>query len=111
MTMYVTNNTDAEISVLFEAKELKFPVGEPIEISEFAARHLFGYGVTDKEPCLVRLGWQKTNADFIPAVEKLMLIDISETEPEKNHSLSPVVEQVVPMPEKARGRKPLHRVA
>ena len=109
--MYVTNNTDAEISVLFEAKELKFPVGEPIEISEFAARNLFGYGVTDKEPCLVRLGWQKTNADFIPAVEKLMLIDISETKPEKNHSLSPVVEQVVPMPEKARGRKPLHRVA
>lgn len=109
--MYVTNNTDAEIKALFQASELCFPVGETVEISEFAARHIFGYGVNDKEPCLVRLGWQKTSADFIPAVEKLMLIDISETLPEKNHSLSPVVEQVVPMPTKARGRKPLHRVA
>jgi hypothetical protein len=109
--MWVTNKTGAVIRVNFEARDVSFPVDEPVEVTDFAARHLFGHGVEDKVPCLVRLGWQQTANDHEKALEKLALVEVSDEKPVKNHSLSPVVEQVVPMPEKARGRKPLHRVA
>lgn len=108
--IYVTNGSNELLTDMYNGVTYKFAPGQTVELPEPAARRIFGYGEEDKEPCLVRLGWLKTNKDFIDAVEKLMLFELSNTKPEKNHSLSPVIEQVVPLP-KARGRKPLTRVA
>jgi len=105
-TIYVTNGGKEPLTSMFNSVKYTFAPGETVELPEPAARLIFGYGEKDKEPSLVRLGWIQTSKDFIPAIESLMQFELSETAPEKVHSLSPVVEQVVPLP-KARGRKRL----
>ena len=104
-TIYVTNSGKEPLTSMFNSVKYVFAPGETVELPESAARLIFGYGEKDKEPSLVRLGWLQTSKDFVHAIERLMKFELSETKPEKNHSLSPVVEQVVPLP-KARGRKP-----
>lgn len=110
-SIYVTNNGEDNLVSMHNGVEYSFPPGETVEIPEAAARLIFAYGSNDKERAMTRIGWLKSNKDYIEAVERFMKFELSEQKPEKNHSLSPVVEQVVPMPIKARGRKPLHRVA
>jgi hypothetical protein len=105
-TIYVTNGGKEPLTSMFNSVKYTFAPGETVELPEPAARLIFGFGEKDKEPSLVRLGWMQTSKDFISAMERLMQFDLSETAPKQVHSLSPVVEQVVPLP-KARGRKRL----
>ena len=110
-SVYVTNYGEETLVSSYNGIEYTFSPGETVEIPEAAARLIFAYGSDNKERAMTRIGFMKSNKDFIEAVERFMKFELSEQKPEKNHSLSPVVEQVVPMPIKARGRKPLHRVA
>jgi len=95
--VFVRNNGDQAFSDAHNGVIFNFVPGVEVEISEVAAKHIFGYGDDDKEPYLVRLGWMKMNTDFPVAME-------FSREPSKPvHLSAPVVERVAaPLP-KARG--------
>jgi hypothetical protein len=97
--LYVTNKTDKTLILQYEFKELKFPSNETIVVSEDCARHIFGYGVSNKEPYMVSLGFIKTTNDIPDGLKILEKFEISQEQPKKNHLLSPMVERV-PLPSK-----------
>jgi len=76
----------------------KLVVQLPLE----AARHIFGYGDDNKEPYLASLGLCLTANEIPDGLKRLANFVITEDAPQKNHSLSPVVEQV-PLPPAKRG--------
>ena len=94
--VFVTNHGDTVLKDGWDGVVYEFNKGATVEIPDFVATHIFGYGVDDKEPCLIRLGWIKTSNDFKDGLEKLSKFEIT-THPVKNHSLSPVVGKV-PLP-------------
>lgn len=102
--VFVTNQ-GVPFTGRFENVEYQFDTNKEVELSEEAAKHIFGYGVDDKEPYFVRLGWMKMNTDLPRAKERLTQVKFS-SEPAKVHLSAPVVERVAaPMPEpKAKGR-------
>jgi len=93
-TIFVTNNSDKKLLDGFAGAKYVFEPGETVEIPTEAARHIFGYGVDDKHPHLVRLGWIKTEEDWDAGVERLSNWVLSDQPPKKNQSLSPLVERV-----------------
>lgn len=105
--MYVTNKTDKELVVDYGCVEVRFPVNTPIEITDHAARHIFGYGEKDKLPFMTSLGIVRTMNDIPEGLKTLEKFEITDDLPKKNHSLSPVVEQV-PLPPKKGGGKVQH---
>lgn len=90
----------------FENVEYHFHTNQEVQLSEAAAKHIFGYGVDNKEPYFVRLGWMKMNTDLARAKERMQDIMFSNEPAKKVHLSAPVVERVAaPMPEpKAKGR-------
>lgn len=104
--MYVTNRTDKELVIDFGCKEIKFPVNQPVEMTEYGVRHVFGHGVEDKEPHMASLGIIRTRNDIPEGLKILAKFEITEELPAKNQSLSPLVEQV-PLPPKRGGGKVL----
>jgi hypothetical protein len=97
--VYVTNNTDKTLVTQYEFKELKFPSKETISVSEDCARHIFGYGISNKEPYMASLGFIRTTNDIPEGLKILDQYKISQDPPTKNHLLSPMVERV-PLPSK-----------
>ena len=104
--MYVTNRTEKELVIDYNCAELRFPVGKPVEMSEYGVRHVFGYGLEDKdkEQHMASLGIIQTRNDIPKGLEILAKFEITEQLPTKNQSLSPLVEQV-PLPPKKGGGK------
>jgi hypothetical protein len=102
--VFVTNNTDAAFEDGYAGEVYKFLPGKPLEISVEAARHIFGYEDANKEPYLIRLGWTMTRMDMEAALEKLSKFVITEENPKKHHSLSPVVERVPLTPKRGGGK-------
>jgi hypothetical protein len=102
-SVYVTNNSEKPLKDGFSGVFYEFAVGKTVEIPEEAAAHIFGYGVEDKIPHLTRLGWSVSQNDLGEALQKLSQWDFSVENPQKNHILSPVVEQV-PFPKRGRGK-------
>jgi hypothetical protein len=101
--VFVRNNGDQTFSDAHNGVVFDFVPGVEIQISEVAAKHIFGYGDDDKEPYLVRLGWMKMNTDFPLAMEKLGKFSFSREPSKPVHLSAPVVERVAaPLP-KARG--------
>lgn len=105
-TMYVTNRTDKPLNVEYGCVPICFPVNQKVKISEEAARHIFGYGVENKEPFMAAIGLIQTTNDIPNGLKQLEKFEIIPGEAEKNHSLSPVVEQV-PLPARRGGGKSL----
>lgn len=105
-TMYVTNKTDKPLNVEYGCQPVCFPVNQRVQISEEAARHIFGYGQENKEPFMAAIGLIRTTNDIPDGLKLLEKFEIVPCEPEKNHSLSPVVEQV-PLPARRGGGKSL----
>ena len=103
-TICVTNKSEKAISYEYGCVEYTFPVGKPVKINLNAARHIFGYGEQDKVPYLAQLGIIQTTNDIPKGLEILSKIEMRQEQPEKNDSLSPVVEQV-PLPPKRGGGK------
>jgi hypothetical protein len=109
-TLYVTNNWDKAVSMAYCFKQYEFPKGQTVAVEEDAARHIFGFDQEDKEPYMVRLGWQRTHADLEESLKIYESFVFSSEPPKKNHSLSPVVERV-PSPKKAGGNVPAQQAA
>jgi len=104
-SIFVTNH-GIPATGRFEGVEYSFGTGEEVEISEGAAKHIFGYGVDNKEPYFVRLGWMKTNTDLQRAKDRLAQITFATESRKTVHLSAPVVERVAaPMPEvKTKGK-------
>ena len=100
--VWVTNTTDEFFADMLDGKQYNFPPNKPIEISGDLAQNIFGYGVEDKTPILVRLGWTKVTSDIPKALERLEKFVISDTQPQTYHNASPVVDRV-PFPASRRG--------
>jgi len=108
--IFVTNHTDKPHKDGYAGVFYVFEPAKTIEIPVEAARHIFGYGVDNKEPYLARLGWMITSNDLDKALENLSKWELSTEPPKKNQSLSPLVERV-PLPVKKAGGKVLQAVA
>lgn len=104
-TLFVTNN-GSPFTSRFEGVEYSFEPGKEIEIPLAAAKHIFGYGVDNKEPYFVRLGWMRMNTDLPRAKERMAQVSFSSEPAKKVHLSAPVVERVAaPMPEvKPKGK-------
>jgi hypothetical protein len=102
-TVYVTNGWEKDFESYYAYKLYKFPMNETVEIPIEAACHIFGYMCMDKVPHMTAAGFIRTMNDIPAGLELLAKFKISEEQPKKNHSLSPVIERV-PLPP-AKGGK------
>lgn len=109
--VYVTNHSDKELSASFNYVNLSFPIGKTVEISQDAARHVFGYGDNDKEPYLARLGWIRLHSELEQGLERLSKFHISTEALETNRSLPSAIGVVALHVEKRGEQKPNKRAA
>jgi len=100
--VYVTNYTQEPLKDGFGGVYYEFLPNQTVEISEEAARHIFGYNDPDKAPYLARLGWVRNTGEMQAGLERLAKWELSTQPPKKNQSLSPLVERV-PLPAQKRG--------
>ena len=111
MSIFVTNNSDQDLKDGFGGVFYNFVQGSTVEIPLEAAKHIFGYEQEDKTPYLARLGWAKTTNELKDGLQRLSKWELSTQPPQKNQSLSPLVERV-PLPsQKKAGGKVLKAVA
>jgi hypothetical protein len=73
----IVNNTGKTIKARYDGKEYVFNNGEPTDVHQLAAAHIFGFGQDDKTNAFHRLGWLATN-DQSDALEKLKLIEFGD---------------------------------
>jgi hypothetical protein len=109
--VYVTNNTDKDLYAEYNFVGYDFPVGNTVEITVPAARHMLGYGDEDKEKYLVQLGMIRLHSELEEAMENLKKVNISSEHPTKNRSLPSAVGVVPLRIEKSVGGKVNQRVA
>ena len=110
--LFATNTSDQKLVVTYEYKQWEFPVGQPVEITPHFAQFVFGHGETDKEPCLVRLGWVRLHSELEQGLEKLALFKISDQVLESEDCSLPSAVGVVPLhAEKRAGGKANQRAA
>jgi len=57
MNLRVTNRNSFTLKDRYDGIDYVFKPNESVVIEEEAARHIFGYGVEDKIPFMVRQGW------------------------------------------------------
>lgn len=105
-TLYVTNTWDKDFITEYGCEDVKFPVGKTVEISEVAARHIFGYQDENKEKYMAAHAWIRTTNDIPDGLKILEKFKITHELPQRNHALSPVVDRV-PLPPKRGGGKVL----
>ena len=94
--IYVTNMGSQHASGLFCNQNYDFPPGVCVETPLEIAQHIFGYGLDNKEPCLIRLGWVKMNTDLPRALERLSQFRFTKEPMRTDQSLGPLVERVAP---------------
>ena len=99
--IYVTNHTQEPLKDGFGGVFYEFLPGTTVEVSEEAARHIFGYNDPNKTPYLARLGWVKNTNELKDGFKRLSEWTLSNEPPKKNQSLSPLVERV-PLPSNKR---------
>lgn len=105
-TIFVTNNGDFSFEDGFNGQRYTFAVGSTVELPVLAAKHIFGYGETDKTAHLIRLGWLKMSNEVDLAMAKLAKFRFDLQKPMNDHSKAPVVDKVAPLPFKnGRGAK------
>ena len=111
-TVYVTNKSDKTLVVSYAYKDVEFPVGKPVEVPLVLAKFVFGHGVTDKEACLVRLGWVSLHSELEQGLERLSKFVISDKPFVEEDSSLPSAVGVVPLHvEKRAGGGNRQRVA
>lgn len=94
--VFVTNNSENKLTAEYAYEEYNFPVGKTVALSPVAARHIFGYGDSNKEPYLARLGFIRLHSELDEALERLSKFEISDQPPQQNRSLPSAV-GVVPL--------------
>jgi hypothetical protein len=100
--VWVTNVGEEFFIDQWDSVQYAFSPNKPVDIPDYVARHIFAYKMSDKTPCLARLGWAVTNNDVPKAMERLNKFVITEEKPQSYHNASPVVERV-PLPVSRRG--------
>lgn len=111
-TVYVTNKSDNNLVVNYAYNKVEFPVGKPVEVPLALAQFIFGHGVTDKEACLVRLGWVSLHSELEQGLERLSKFAISDKPLIEEDSSLPSAVGVVPLHvEKRAGGGNRQRVA
>jgi hypothetical protein len=103
--VWVTNTSDEFLTQYWDGKPHSFPPKKSVELKEELAQFFFGYGLDDKFPVLVRLGWTKMATDVPKAMERLNKFVISANQPQTYHNTSPVVERVPPLASRREGGK------
>ena len=110
--LFATNTSDQKLVVTYEYKQWEFPVGQPVEITPHFAQFVFGHGETDKEPCLVRLGWVRLHSELEQGLEKLAKFLITDQPLESEDCSLPSAVGVVALhAEKRAGRNTNQRAA
>ena len=94
--VYVTNNSEQRLVAKFEYKDIEFPVGESVQVSAQAAKHIFGFGVDNKEPYLAHLGFIRLHSELEQGLQKLAQFEITSELPQQDRSLPSAV-GVVPL--------------
>ena len=74
----VVNNTGKAIKARYDGKDYLFSPGEPTDVHQVAAAHIFGFGLDDKTNAFHRLGWLSATSDYEAALEKLNGIEFGE---------------------------------
>ena len=109
--VFVTNNSGQPLVVEFNYKDITFPVGESVEIPVSAAKHIFGFGVENKEPYLARLGFIRLHSELDEGLERLAKFQITSEPPQQDRSLPSAVGVVPLHVEKRAGGKSTQRAA
>lgn len=105
-TVYVTNIGEKTLTDGWDGVKYAFEPGKTVEIPEFVAGHIFGYGFEDKTPHVVRLGWAKTTNDIPGALANLENFVISTEPPEVRRSVPPgKADSAQPLPAASQGRR------
>lgn len=75
----VTNHSAETLVAAFHGDEYVWEPGEKLNMSEDAARHVFGFGLSDKSSAFHRLGWLNTKPDgqMKDALNKLKLFQFT----------------------------------
>jgi len=107
--LYVTNKTDKKIETKYNFETYTFPVNNTVAVSPEAARHIFGYGIEEKEPYLARLGWIRMHSELEEGLEKLSKVDILTASEQENRSLPSAVGVVPLHVERRAGGKSIAR--
>lgn len=70
----VTNRTGKKIVGRYDGEDYEFPHGDPVDVPEAVATHVFGFGVPDKGAVLARLGWASSSDRIDEGLQKLAAI-------------------------------------
>jgi hypothetical protein len=102
-TVTVTNTTDSELVDHFNGEEYRFPPKKAVQVPNDVARHILGYGLSDKQDNVVRLGWAQYNTEVPKALARLARFKCDP--PETRGALSPVAERVPLLSQTGEGGK------
>jgi hypothetical protein len=110
-TVFVTNRSETALTDGYGGIFYEFLRGKPVEIPIDVAKHVFGYGMENKEPCLARLGWIRFHSDLNSGIERLNKFEITSQPAQQNRSLPSAISVVPLRVEKHAGGKVNQRAA
>ena len=73
----VVNRSGSTIKARYDGKDYEFKHGDPTDVHQSAAAHIFGFGLDDKMNAFHRLGWLNKGS-YEEALEKLNDIEFDE---------------------------------
>ena len=109
--IFVTNKSGQKLTAEFNYEEYNFPEEKTVALSPQAAKHIFGYGVDNKEPYLARLGFIRLHSELEQGLERLAQFEITSEPPQQDRSLPSAVGVVPLHVEKRAGGKSTQRAA
>lgn len=74
----VINRTGQRIKAKYDGTDYIFEDGEPTDVHNLAATHIFGFAVDDKTNAFHRLGWLAAGASVDEAMERLRDIEFTD---------------------------------
>jgi len=80
---FVTNTNYSDFEATWAGTLYKFPSRQPVEVPEEVVRNVFGWGDSNKEPYLVRLGWIKFASDLPEGEKRLNKFLVTEAMPQE----------------------------
>lgn len=86
--LYVCNNGEKEFADRYDGEDYVFPIGMTVALPVMAAKHIFGYGESDKTRALKRQGVMNYSTDKPKAMEWLGQFKFEELEPPAPPDLS-----------------------
>jgi hypothetical protein len=74
----VINNNERSIMGRYAGVDYHFKPGNPVDVPEIVAAHVFGFGKEDKTQALARLGWMRTSDELEFGLEKLSKVSFDD---------------------------------